>query len=215
MLYVIVITRILGQPKLEEECYCALKQTSKCPRASFCSLTSGERRQLPTWVEPYLQRAVTVTSTSTIHIFLSNASEPSLYNDDTSISDDLVAESDNNPANIAYDSKCAKVCAVAIEKALRKEDECRVDGIPLYVVIIIAIISFVFGVAFVAILWLIHNKTDPLRKIRCADRNRRGMPLNAIYRDSVIRPLNNGNAFMTTCSAAIAERERLVCDRLQ
>nr|CDP99519.1 Bm10774 [Brugia malayi] len=112
-------------------------------------------------------------------------------------------------------SKCAKVCAVAVEKALRKEEECHLDGIPLYVVIIIAVISFAFGVAFVATLWLIHNKTDPLRKIRCADRNRRGMPLNAIYRDSVIRPLNNANAFMTTCSASIAERERLVCDRPQ
>ncbi|VBB29839.1 unnamed protein product [Acanthocheilonema viteae] len=186
-----------------------------CPQASFCSPTSGERRHLPSWVEPYLQQAITVSSSSAIRILLANASEPSLDNDDTSISDELVAESDNNLINVAYDSKCARVCAVAVEKALRKEEECHLDGIPLYVVIIIAIISFAFGVAFVATLWLIHNKTDPLRKIRCIDRNRRGMPLNAIYRDSVIRPLNNANAFMTTCSATVAERERLVCDRPQ
>uniref|UniRef100_A0AAF5Q5J2 ZP domain-containing protein n=3 Tax=Wuchereria bancrofti TaxID=6293 RepID=A0AAF5Q5J2_WUCBA len=191
------------------------QNTPTCPRASFCSPTSGERRHLPAWIEPYLQRAITVSSSSTIRILLANASEPSLDNDDTSISDELIAESDDNLINVAYDSKCARVCAVAVEKALRKEEECHLDGIPLYVVIIIAIISFAFGVAFVATLWLIHNKTDPLRKIRCADRNRRGMPLNAIYRDSVIRPLNNANAFMTTCSASIAERERLVCDRPQ
>uniref|UniRef100_A0A0R3RQU3 ZP domain-containing protein n=1 Tax=Elaeophora elaphi TaxID=1147741 RepID=A0A0R3RQU3_9BILA len=191
------------------------QNTPTCPRASFCSPTSDERRHLPTWVEPYLQRAVTVTSSSSIRILLANASEPLLDNDDTSISDELFAESDDNFVSVAYDSKCARVCAVAVEKALKKEEECHLDGIPLYVVIIIAIISFAFGIAFVATLWLIHNKTDPLRKIRCADRNRRGLPLNAIYRDSVIRPLNNSNAFMTTCSAAIAERERLVCDRLQ
>ncbi|CAG9533197.1 unnamed protein product [Cercopithifilaria johnstoni] len=189
------------------------QNTPTCPRASFCSPTSGEKRHLPSWVEPYVQQAITVTSTSTIRILLANASEPSLDNGDTSISDELVAESDDNLVNVVYDSKCARVCAVAVEKALRKEEECHLDGIPLYVVIIIAIISFAFGVTFVATLWLIHNKTDPLRKIRCVDRNRRGLPLNAIYRDSVIRPLNNANAFMTTCSAAIAERERLVCER--
>ncbi|KAK6113796.1 hypothetical protein QQG55_53140 [Brugia pahangi] len=190
------------------------QNTPTCPRASFCSSTSNDRRHLPTWIEPYLQQAITVSSSSTIRILLTNATEPSLDNDnDLSISDELIAENDDNLINVAYDSKCAKVCAVAVEKALRKEEECHLDGIPLYVVIIIAVISFAFGVAFVATLWLIHNKTDPLRKIRCADRNRRGMPLNAIYRDSVIRPLNNANAFMTTCSASIAERERLVCDR--
>ncbi|VDK76771.1 unnamed protein product [Onchocerca ochengi] len=188
------------------------QNTPTCPQASFCLPISGEKRHLPIWIEPYLQRAITVTSSSTIRILLENASEPSLDNDESSISDELVAENDDNLVNVAYDSKCAKVCAVAVEKALKKE-ECHLDGIPIYIVIVIVIISFAFGVAFVATLWFIHNRTDPLRKIRCADRNRRGMPLNAVYRDSIIRPLNNANAFMTTCSAAIAERERLVCDR--
>uniref|UniRef100_A0A915PLA9 ZP domain-containing protein n=1 Tax=Setaria digitata TaxID=48799 RepID=A0A915PLA9_9BILA len=192
------------------------QDTPTCPRSSFCSPTAGERRHFPSWIEPHLQRSITVTLNSPIRILLANASEPTLLDDDElSNSDDLIAESDDNLVNVAYDSKCARVCAVAVEEALRKEEECRLDGIPLYAVIIIAIISFAFGIAFVATLWLIHNKTDPLRKIRCADRNRRGMPLNAIYRDSVIRPLNNANAFMITCSAGIAERERLVTDRPQ
>lgn len=51
------------------------------------------------------------------------------------------------------------MCAVAVEKALRKEEECHLDGIPLYVVVLIAMISFAFGIAFVATLWFIHNKT--------------------------------------------------------
>ncbi|VDK30353.1 unnamed protein product, partial [Gongylonema pulchrum] len=109
-------------------------------------------------------------------------------------------------------SKCAGICALAVEQASRKDDECRSDGIPLYVVIIIAIISFGFGVAFVSILWLIHNKTDPLRKIRCAERSGRRMPLNAIYRDPIIRPLNNANAFMAAGCTAMTERQRLVHD---
>ncbi|VDO66291.1 unnamed protein product, partial [Onchocerca flexuosa] len=131
----------------------------QCPQASFCLPISGERRHLPTWIEPYLQRSITVTSSSTIRILLPNASEPSLDNDESSISDELVAESDDNLVNVAYDSKCARVCAVAVEKALKKEEECHLDGIPIYVVIVIVIISFAFGVAFVATLWFIHNRT--------------------------------------------------------
>lgn len=39
------------------------------------------------------------------------------------------------------------------------------------------------------------------------------MPLNAIYRDPIIRPLNNANAFMAAGSTAMTERQRLVHDR--
>ncbi|VDN03203.1 unnamed protein product [Thelazia callipaeda] len=194
------------------------QNTPMCPHASFCSPSSQEQQHLPYWIEPYIERAVTVSLPSPIRILLANASEPSLdSNDMLSLPEDIVTETNEDAYNAVYDSKCARVCAVAVEEALRKDSvECRFDGIPVYVVIIIAIISFGFGVAFVATLWLIHNKTDifltdPLRKIRCADQSGRGMPLNALYRDSVIRPYNN--AFMIPCGTTMTEREQLVYDR--
>lgn len=75
----------------------------QCPQASFCSPRSGAKNHLPTWLEPYLQRAVTVTSTSTIRIYLANASEPSsLDNDELPMSDELIAENDFNHISSAY-----------------------------------------------------------------------------------------------------------------
>uniref|UniRef100_A0A183EAE8 COesterase domain-containing protein n=1 Tax=Gongylonema pulchrum TaxID=637853 RepID=A0A183EAE8_9BILA len=78
----------------------------RCPRASFCSPAAAEGRRWPAWLEPYLQHAVTVTLGNPIRILLANASEPSLDNDDTSVSDEMVAESDDKPISAAYGQYC-------------------------------------------------------------------------------------------------------------
>ncbi|KHN82894.1 hypothetical protein Tcan_13661 [Toxocara canis] len=54
---------------------------------------------------------------------------------------------------------------------------------------------------------MIHIKTDPLRKIRCAEHNSRSAPLTmTAHREPIVRP-PNANAFMTT---ALVERQCLV-----
>lgn len=46
------------------------------------------------------------------------------------------------------------------ENAVQQQVVCPIsEGIPIYAVIFISILSFAFGLIFVASLWIIHNKT--------------------------------------------------------
>lgn len=177
-----------------------------CPRATFCSPSISERRQLPLWMEPFVVRAVPARLANVIKIMLANASEP--LDNDTTLSDEVAAQNDENPVASPTESGCTKICPTPAEEVASRR--CYPDGFPAYVVVVIAFISFSFGAAFVASLWAIHVKTDPLRKVRCLERSGRGLPLNSNFREPVIRPLN-ANAFMTTSS--YLERQRLVADR--
>uniref|UniRef100_A0A914ZJ23 ZP domain-containing protein n=1 Tax=Parascaris univalens TaxID=6257 RepID=A0A914ZJ23_PARUN len=171
-----------------------------CPRASFC--TSGERR-LPSWARG---RPLSVSLTNPLRVLAANATEPT--EEHASLNDHVLLQTNASPSRRSFDKDCARECSIAVDGGERRDEDCRSsEGIPVYVVVIIALISFGFGVAFVATLWMIHIKTDPLRKIRCAEHNSRSATLSVTHREPVVRSAANSNNLMTT---ALVERQRLV-----
>lgn len=175
------------------------QDTPTCPRATFCSL-SGQK--LPAWVAPHLAKATKAELSNQIMILPANASE--LPEED--LLDEIVF-----PPKIDQENGCKEECLIAVASILeQREKECHTEGLPIYFCSIIAAISFCFGAAFVATLWTINIRTDPLHKIRCVEYPcpTRNMALNTGSSNS---RLTCSGAFMT---ATLSERRQLLLDRL-
>ncbi|VDK70342.1 unnamed protein product [Anisakis simplex] len=135
-----------------------------CPRASsFCAKPA---RRLPSLPQV---KTLSVSLRERLRILSANATEP--QDDDThhhahrSFTDNIVLEANSNPSRRSFVKDCARECSIAITSD-KRDEECRIsEGIPVYVVVIIALISFGFGVAFVATLWMIHIKTGPFHPL--------------------------------------------------
>ncbi|VDN57542.1 unnamed protein product [Dracunculus medinensis] len=167
--------------------------------ATFQNVPLGDH-QIPDWLILYDSSTQYVELEGSITVVTSNNSD----SDSVSLpSNYLFIEAENvSPAEEVQSGLKTE------ENVVQQQVVCPIsEGIPIYAVIFISILSFAFGLIFVASLWIIHNKTDPLRKIRCMEPSR-AAALASVYRDPIVRSTNS-TAFM---AVPVNERQRLVID---